>query len=120
MAKPLLPKDEMFRMIHRVGSVVLDQGGIITTLKSFGNQTLAQDIRKTPYKYSQAHMWQMDFVLGPEALRDVNHELRVNEEVLRWIVLKRKDTAGTPNPRTLFWKHPEHGGVLRPGPSNDA
>jgi small subunit ribosomal protein S6 len=53
LARPLLPKEEMVKMIHKVGTVVLEKGGIITTLDSYGNQTLAQDIRKPPYKYSQ-------------------------------------------------------------------
>jgi small subunit ribosomal protein S6 len=135
LAKPLLPKDDMFRMMHKVGTVVFDKGGIITTLKSYGNQTLAQDIRKTPQKFSQvgvfslhtvwlgtegptrvsqAHMWQMDFMLSPDALKEVNHELRVNESVLRWIVLKRKSLPDMPNQRNLFWNHPEHGPALRP------
>ena len=59
-------------------------------------------------------MWQMDFMLGPDALKEVNHELRVNENVLRWIVLKKKSSEQLPNQRHLFWNHPEHGATLRP------
>jgi hypothetical protein len=38
----------------------------------------------------QAQMWQMDFVVQPEVLRDINHQLKVDEGVLRFSTLKRR------------------------------
>ena len=43
-----------------------------------------------PVPRPQAHMWQLDFAVAPEVLKDVNHELRVNEQVLRWVVVKKE------------------------------
>jgi hypothetical protein len=34
-------------------------------------------------------MWQMDFALPPAAVEDLNHQLRLNETVLRWVVLRK-------------------------------
>lgn len=42
-------------------------------------------------------MWQMTFAAKTEALRQIDHDLRVNEDVLRWIVMKRKMLTRLPN-----------------------
>ena len=37
----------------------------------------------------QAHIWQLNFALKPEALAELKHELKVNEQVLRFVVVKQ-------------------------------
>jgi small subunit ribosomal protein S6 len=37
----------------------------------------------------QAQMVAMDFLVGPKLLPELDHALRVNEDVLRWVVLKK-------------------------------
>lgn len=41
-------------------------------------------------------MWQMDFAVAPEVLKDINHQIRVNEQVLRWVVVKRNKWSMLP------------------------
>lgn len=53
LARPRLPREDMSRMISRVGSAVFDKGGVITELKSFAEQPLAYPIRKTHGKYEE-------------------------------------------------------------------
>jgi ribosomal protein S6 len=62
-------------------------------------------------------MWQMNFALSPDKLPEINHELRVNENVLRWIVMKRPATASLPTQRQMFWNDQEHGDTLKPSHS---
>lgn len=45
----------------------------------------------------QANMWQMSFATEGGALKEIEHGLRVNEQVLRWIVLKREMLSKLPN-----------------------
>lgn len=40
----------------------------------------------------QAQIWQLDFAVNPQVLREINREMRINEDVLRWVVKK----LGTP------------------------
>lgn len=40
---------------------------------------------------TQAHIWQLDFAVAPHVLKEVNYELRVNEQALRWVVIKREE-----------------------------
>ena len=35
-------------------------------------------------------MWQMDFVVQPQVLADIRHQLKVDEGVLRFATLKRR------------------------------
>lgn len=89
LAKPALARSDLSGLMRRLGESVFKSGGVITDIKSFGQQRLAYDIRRPFQKYDQAHMWQMDFVVSPTALRSINHELRVDEKVLRYVIVKR-------------------------------
>lgn len=46
----------------------------------------------------QANMWQVNFAASPKTLADIDHSLRVDERVLRWIVLKRRPYNRLPTP----------------------
>lgn len=43
----------------------------------------------------------MTFAAKTDALRQIDHDLRVNEDVLRWIVMKRKMLTRLPNPHRV-------------------
>lgn len=45
----------------------------------------------------QTHMWQITFASQSSALEDLDHNLRVNDDVLRWIVIKRQMLERLPN-----------------------
>lgn len=44
----------------------------------------------SPSVTTQANIWELEFAASPDALRQVHHELRVNEGVLRFAVLRRE------------------------------
>lgn len=62
----------------------------------------------------QALIWQLDFAVPPETLQDINYQLRVDEEVLRWVVKKRELMPPLPSPRAMYHRHPVNGPLLRP------
>lgn len=151
---PRLPKSEVARIIQRLGRAVYDRGGVVTNVKSYGEQPLAYKIRGTSGKYdqvsrllggrrslllspaaralsrpspppppqthptqpptTQAHIWQLDFAVAPQALADLRHELRVDERLLRWAVVKRRAAPRLPAPRQMYHHDPSFGAVLRP------
>jgi ribosomal protein S6 len=61
----------------------------------------------------QAQIWQLNFAVTPEALQEINMAMRVNEDILRWVVVKR-DLNKMPNPRFLFHHLSEHAEFLTP------
>ncbi|PNW75850.1 hypothetical protein CHLRE_12g558000v5 [Chlamydomonas reinhardtii] len=89
LAKPSLPRAEMVALIKGLGDLVYRNGGFVTSLKSFGDQHLAYDLRRPFEKYDRAHIWQMDFVSSVDAIKPLDHGLHVNNTVLRWVLVKR-------------------------------
>ncbi len=65
----------------------------------------------------QAHIWQLDFAVSPRALDEVKAEMRNNEEVLRWAIVKR-GLPTLPSPRRMFHRLSEHAVHLRPPPKH--
>ena len=47
-------------------------------------------------------MWQLDFAAAPQTLDDIKYELRINEDVLRWLVVKRKALPPLPKPHRMI------------------
>ena len=46
----------------------------------------------------QAAMWQINFAANPKTLADLDHTLRVDERMLRWLVVKRRPYNPLPSP----------------------
>jgi ribosomal protein S6 len=51
LARPVLPKAELARMIARIGALVQDKGGVITDVVSYGKQPLAYSIKGVHGKF---------------------------------------------------------------------
>ena len=119
IAKPTVPVSGLAAALRKVGSNVYSSGGVVTEIKSYGEQELAYDIKTAAGKYRevghpctcscqvmfytmaylsysvllrclQGQMLAMNFMVGPKALGDLNHNLKVNEDILRYVVLKMK------------------------------
>jgi small subunit ribosomal protein S6 len=145
VAKPRLPKAQLASILKAVGQTVMDSGGVVTDIKSYGDRRLAYDIRQPGERHSevgsrankhapspsacthrrlhspplrpppsqplgppwpppahlQAAMWQINFAASPKALPDLDHVLRVDERMLRWLVLKRRPYNALPTPYSV-------------------
>jgi ribosomal protein S6 len=53
LARPLLPRDELGRMIQKVGSMVYSKGGVITNVHSYGEKNLAYKIKGVQGKFDK-------------------------------------------------------------------
>ena len=53
MAKPAVGRAAVGSMMRLAGNTVLEKGGVLTDIVSFGQQDLAYDIRNQGVKYSQ-------------------------------------------------------------------
>eukprot|EP00775_Hariotina_reticulata_P011111 gene11111-11265_t len=136
LVRPVLSKQELQRMIHKVGSMVYGKGGVITNVQSYGEQMLAYKVSNVHGKYDKAQIWQLDFAVNPQVLREINREMRINEDVLRWVVKKlgtprqavEPDLCSKlrafaqkrlPSPRIMFHYQSPHASFLRPPPRFD-
>ncbi|MEW5317642.1 MAG: hypothetical protein WDW38_008924 [Sanguina aurantia] len=89
LSKPLMARPELAALMRQCGELLCNAGGVITGIKSYGNQELAYNIRRPFEKYGEAHIWQMNFMVPTETLPTLNHLLNVNDNVLRHVVVKR-------------------------------
>lgn len=46
-------------------------------------------------------MWQMNFLVAPSALPEINYNLQIDEGVLRWVVVKKRQHPVKPNTHTV-------------------
>jgi Ribosomal protein S6 len=67
----------------------------------------------------QAHIWQLDFAVTPETLAELKTQMRINEDVLRWVVVKRH-LPKPPGSRELFHELSPHAAALRPRRPGDS
>ena len=49
----------------------------------------------------QATMWQMNFLVRPSALPEINRNLQIDEDVLRWLVMKKRQHPAKPNTHSV-------------------
>ena len=146
VAKPALGKAAIGSMMKAVASKVMEQGGVVTDIRAYGQRKLAFDLRLPNLRFSevgapppphpppppppagtpapppvptlpapasrphpapppspplQAAMWQINFAAKPETLPDLDHILRVDERMLRWLVLKRRPYLPLPTPHRV-------------------
>jgi hypothetical protein len=53
LAQPALQRQDLVRMMRRVGDLVMDKGGVLTNIVSYGEQHLAYDIRRPFQRFSK-------------------------------------------------------------------
>ena len=88
--KARVPKREVFELLKRTSLKILDSDGVLMDVKSFGHQTLAYVYKKPNERHHEVQMSQVTFASAPNVLPEISHALRVDEKVVRWMVLKRK------------------------------
>ncbi|CAL5228552.1 g11708 [Coccomyxa viridis] len=90
MARPALARPDAAQVIRTVAAAVLNKDGILTDIKSYGDHPLAYTIRRPGQRYDEAFMWQVDFAAAPSVLEDLKHLLKVDDRIIRYVVLKRE------------------------------
>ena len=88
IVKSSVPKNQLGDILRRTGTRVLDAGGVITDVTSYGTRTLAYEFKAPGEKHFEAHTVQMSFNCAPTVLENLKHDMRTDERVLRWIAVK--------------------------------
>ena len=88
--KSHVPKGDVFNLLKRTSLKVIDADGVLMDVKSFGHQTLAYPYKKPNERHHEVQMSQLTFASVPKVLPDISLALRTDENVIRWMLLKRK------------------------------
>jgi len=61
VVKSSVPKNQLGDILRRTGTRVLDAGGVITDVTSYGARSLAYEFKASGEKHFEAHTLQMSF-----------------------------------------------------------
>ncbi len=87
LLRPDLADDRLEAALERIRNTVVEQGGTITFEKRdtpWGRRRLAYPIRK----FQEAFYVLFQLVCAPRAVREIERELRLNEQVLRHLMVR--------------------------------
>ncbi|GIW08403.1 MAG: 30S ribosomal protein S6 [Dehalococcoidia bacterium] len=85
--RPTIPDDEIDQAIERVNGVIVSRGGTIEKTDLWGRRRLAyplKDHREGIYVLT-------NFASPPQATKEIESQLRITDEVLRHLVIRRDE-----------------------------
>jgi small subunit ribosomal protein S6 len=91
LISPQVADDEVDGLVDRVKQFVTTRGGEIGKVNRWGRRKLAYYIQD----FEEATYVQIDFTSGPEAIVEVESNLKLTEEIIRHLIVKAEDTAIT-------------------------
>ncbi|HDN81077.1 MAG: 30S ribosomal protein S6 [Chloroflexi bacterium] len=81
---PDLEQEQIDATIEEVQKLVVSQGGQVSKTDVWGRRRLAYPIRKKREGYYVV----MQMQLPPEALKELDHSLKLNESILRYLIVR--------------------------------
>lgn len=81
-------------MIERYSGLIKNSGGAIHRLEDWGRRQLAYPINKL----NKAHYVLMNVECGQDALKELTHNFRFNDAVLRNLVIQQSEAVTEPSP----------------------
>jgi len=90
IVKSTVPKPQLAEILKKCSTTVLDSGGVLTDITSFGTRALAYEFKIPGEKHFEANMVQMTFNAKPSVVAAHDFILSTDERVMRWIHVKGK------------------------------
>lgn len=84
---PELPEEEQNEILSKVQSVLANLKGEVIKLEDWGTKKLGYEIRKN----SRGHYYLLDFVSQPNAIRELERSLRLNDRILKYQTVRISD-----------------------------
>lgn len=87
IVKPNLSKEEMEKASSAIAEVIVKSGGVVENKEDMGLRQLAYDIKRE----RQGHYLLIYFMANPKAISDMEKTYKLNESILRALVLNRSE-----------------------------
>jgi small subunit ribosomal protein S6 len=84
--RPDIPEENIESIIEKINQLITSQGGEVLGTERWGKRKLAYPIKH----HLEGYYVLSRFKTRPEASRDIEANLRISEEVLRFLVVKNK------------------------------
>jgi small subunit ribosomal protein S6 len=85
--QPEMDEQGILAFNERLGQVVAGADGTVTTTELWGRRTLAYPIKK----HFEGHYVLHRFTMQPQGVEELNRVLRLNENVMRYLVLRTEE-----------------------------
>lgn len=92
LVKPLVTREVMAELVTRVARRAYQRNGVVTDVKCFGKVNLGYGIKKLDGRHYQGHLMQMTMMVPPSFPQEL-HYLNKEDRLLRWLVVKHRDTV---------------------------
>lgn len=90
LLKPRLPENVKLGVENRIIEIINNVGSVIRTLE-WGRKRLAYSIKALSKKYNEAVYVVYEFLSSPDVVGQVSNSLKANENVLRFLLVKKED-----------------------------
>ncbi len=85
-------------LMRRVSTEVVKRGGVVRGVDHLGVRPLAYRMKAHQAYHELGRYIRLRVEASPEALRELEHRLRVDEQVVRWLTIKRSTAPKDPPP----------------------
>mmetsp|Transcript_15573 Transcript_15573/g.35631 ORF Transcript_15573/g.35631 Transcript_15573/m.35631 type:complete len:147 (-) Transcript_15573:43-483(-) len=93
IARAQLTTNDLHSVLRNLSGVIVEKKGVVANIKNWGLQNLAYRMKSRQDFHTQGRIFQMKFVLSPAALGDLEYAMKMDERLLRWMVMKEKNTS---------------------------
>lgn len=121
VARARSPAAKVLSMLRAATHEVTGRGGVLRGVQNLGTRQLAYRIRAhQEWNYIGRYFF-LQFEASPRAIREVNHVLKTNVHVVRWLTHRRKTASRKPliirgtvdeslgvDPGVYLFKHRQH------------
>ncbi len=84
IVSPEVEEEDLEKLTARVGQMIVDGGGEVVRLESWGRRRLAYPIRR----FREGHYLVAHIQMEPEAISGLRGRLALTEEVIRYLLVK--------------------------------
>jgi small subunit ribosomal protein S6 len=84
IVKPTLTDEEREKVVETIQNIVTSNGGSVEALDKIGVRQLAYPIQK----FERGYYYVLYFTGGPETIKELERQLRYNEDLLRFMSVK--------------------------------
>lgn len=87
------PQAEVHGLLTKLSKIVLQNGGVVAGISNWGVQDLAYRMKSRQDYHTRGRFMQMKLVTSPDALKELERNMKLDERLLRWMVIKEKNTS---------------------------
>mmetsp|Transcript_62490 Transcript_62490/g.146915 ORF Transcript_62490/g.146915 Transcript_62490/m.146915 type:complete len:131 (+) Transcript_62490:303-695(+) len=80
-------------LLTKLSSFVLDNGGVVAEVRNWGEQRLAYRMRAHQEYHTHGRVVQLRYVLSPTAVTELQRQMRLDPQILRFMAVKEKNTS---------------------------